>query len=548
MARSSPIRRRLAVAFALLAPLAAGALGPHEIALIVNTNSARSLTVANHYAHWRSVPVQNIIGVGLAPEPDTSCSISRGEFEQAIWKPVNAELARRGLAGHVIAWIYSVDFPAAIRMDPMVSLQGLTHLRNRTPTSNEVVTAAYGSPLFRGPAKENGPEGPPLTLEQFAATLGTNFPLPTMSLGHCAPRGMTEDEVLANLKLSCRSDGTLPNGAINFILGDDVRVRCRAWQVAGAQRELTSMGVKTVVTTGRAERTSFLMGLQMGAQRVEGFADEVKLQPGSMAEHLTSFGATFSTDDQSKITQWLKAGAAASAGTVTEPFALWPKFPHARFFVHYAAGCTMLEAFSQGLANPLQVLVLGDPLARPYGATAPLTLICMNDQDDALKGDAEFVLMNEQNKPLRAPGVRVLYQLDGQPLPLPPTASSITLDTGNLADGWHELRAVAYAPGNIRIQGFATKRFGVANRCAAPETVARDGVDLACSVAWSDTVSNISWRVDGREVASGTGANALIRRALTGWGPVQVQAVITGGAGQTIRARPAFVTLSKPAQ
>lgn len=541
MARSSGL-----AALLLVAP-AAFALGPHEFALIVNTNSVRSMAVANQYIQWRSVPQENVIPVGLAPDPAPQCEIGREEFERAIWKPVNAEIARRGLSGHLLAWVYSVDFPTTIRMDPLVSLQGLTHLRNRTPTSNEVDRAAYGSPLFRGPARDDAPAGPALTLEQFAVNFGTNYPLAVMQLGQCSPRGMTEEEVLANLRIAARCDGSQPNGAINFVVSDDVRSRCRAWQLPAAQRELAQMGVRTVVTTGRPDRASFLMGLQMGAQRIDDALD-VKLQPGSMAEHLTSFGAAFNTEDQSKITLWLKAGAAGSSGTVTEPYALWPKFPHARFYAHYASGCTLLEAFAQSIANPLQVMLLGDPLARPYASTPPLTLVCTTDDDEALRGDAAFLLLTGEGGPINAPGIRLIYLLDGRPLSLPPTATSITINTANLDDGWHELRAVAYAGGAIKAQGFATKRFGVANRRAAPVLTVKAGASLACSVSTTDSATRVSWLVQGREVAGGTATNITVDRSMAGWGPVFVQAVVTHADERRSWSRRVAATLARPAQ
>jgi uncharacterized protein (TIGR03790 family) len=490
------------------------------------------------------VPLENVIPVGLAPDPAPQCEISREEFERAIWKPVQTEIARRGLSGHLLAWVYSVDFPTTVRMDPVLSLHGLTHLRNRTPTSNEVDRAAYGSPLFRGPAREDAPSGPTLTFEQFAVNLGTNYPLAVMQLGQCTPRGMTVEEVLANLRIGTRCDGTQPNGAVNFVMSDDVRSRCRAWQIPAVQRELTQLGVRTVVTTGRPDRASFLIGLQTGAQRIDDLLD-VKLQPGSMAEHLTSFGAAFNTEDQSKITLWLKAGAAGSAGTVTEPYALWPKFPHARFYAHYAAGCTLLEAFSQSIASPLQVMLLGDPLARPYASTSPLTLICTADEDDALKGDAAFLLLTGDGRPLNAAGIRIIYLLDGRPLALPPTSTSITINTANLDDGWHEMRAVAYAPGNIKAQGFSTKRFGTANRHTAPTLTVKAGDALACSVASTDQVTRVSWLVGGREVAAGAETNVVLTREATGWGPVQVQAVVTLADERRVSTRRVAATVSK---
>jgi len=95
------------------------------------------------------------------------------------------------------------------------------------------------------------------------------------------------------------------------------------------------------------------------------------LIPGSAAEHLTSLAGHFYSPLQSKCTQWIRHGAAASCGTVSEPFALWPKFPHYRFFSHYRSGLTALESYMASVASPFQLLIVGDPLARPFAEGKP---------------------------------------------------------------------------------------------------------------------------------------------------------------------------------
>ena len=51
---------------------------------------------------------------------------------------------------------------------------------------------------------------------------------------------------------------------------------------------------------------------------------------------------------------------------MTEPFAIQNKFPHAMVQVHYARGCTLAEAFYQAVYAPYQLIVVGDPLCRPW--------------------------------------------------------------------------------------------------------------------------------------------------------------------------------------
>lgn len=69
---------------------------------------------------------------------------------------------------------------------------------------------------------------------------------------------------------------------------------------------------------------------------------------------------------QTKCTQLLKAGAAGTSGTVTEPFALQSKFPTPYLYVHYAKGASLVEAFYQSVTGPYQLLIVGDPLCQPF--------------------------------------------------------------------------------------------------------------------------------------------------------------------------------------
>jgi hypothetical protein len=64
---------------------------------------------------------------------------------------------------------------------------------------------------------------------------------------------------------------------------------------------------------------------------------------------------------------WLRYGATASYGTVSEPCNHPGKFPSPSVFLnHYLHGETLLEAYWKSVAMPGQGLFIGEPLARPY--------------------------------------------------------------------------------------------------------------------------------------------------------------------------------------
>jgi uncharacterized protein (TIGR03790 family) len=90
--------------------------------------------------------------------------------------------------------------------------------------------------------------------------------------------------------------------------------------------------------------------------------------PGAAADHLTSFGGVLPDGNgQMPITEWLRAGATASYGTVEEPCNYTNKFPRASVMVgRYQRGDTLIEAYWKSVQWPGQGLFVGEPLARPW--------------------------------------------------------------------------------------------------------------------------------------------------------------------------------------
>lgn len=106
---------------------------------------------------------------------------------------------------------------------------------------------------------------------------------------------------------------------------------------------------------------------QVGLARLPPLAP-LRFVPGALADHLTSFGGRL--DDprgQSSALTWIKAGASASHGTVSEPCAHPQKFPHPQLLLlHYLQGESAIEAYWKSVAWPAQSLFIGEPLAAPF--------------------------------------------------------------------------------------------------------------------------------------------------------------------------------------
>ncbi len=526
---------------------AARALGPHEVALLVNSRSERSLEIANHYARLRNIPALNILDVEL---PDTvlepGAALTPEEFNRLIAEPVALEITRRGIADHIQAWVYSADFPLRITNDPPVSLTGITFVRGRLPESELIRKGAWGSLVFRGPDQPGGSALPPATIEQFAARAGENMPRPAMVLTHMGARGLTLEQSLRLLTRSAGADGARPAGAFYYLVNTDIRSTCRDWQFAGARDELGKMGFKATVGES-VPAGAAVVGLLMGSPYINP-ADYGTLAPGAVAGHLTSWGGIFESPYHTKLTAWLLAGAAGSDGTVTEPYAIWTKFPNGRLFVHYAAGCTLLESYYQAIRCPLQTVLVGDPLTAPWAPRASLVLVGL---DDAPVGGR--LAFSAQLLPPVKPEPNYMFLLDGRVLTTPFTGD-IKLDTDALGDGWHELRCVAYLPGALRSQFQAAREFTLSrfarqvvfdNLEPGARIDLRHPLRLKISAAGQpQTVGVICGaRLLGEVEHLIGGAELTVDPAVAGAGPVRLQPFALYGSNELVRGAPVPVEI-----
>ena len=271
-----------------------------------------------------------------------------------------------------------------------------------------------------------------------------------------------------------------------------------------------------------------------------------------MAEHLTSYAAIFYGHTyQTKMTAWLQAGAAFSAGTVTEPLSIWTKFPHARVFVHYASGCTVLEALAQSMASPLQSIAIGDPLLAPWGRPQGVTLINLNESSQNIQGMAEFAGSGWAGPLTGDSGI--LFLVDGRSVVgsgQPPVAR---INTAELADGWHEIRAVIYSGGAVRHQGFTIQGFTTANRgrsirllnLASNETLTLNQArDIQVQV--TPPPAKLALMRYGDVIAEQVYSTQSVYRldpARLGLGPVPVQLAAIYEDGEVVRSAPVPVNL-----
>jgi uncharacterized protein (TIGR03790 family) len=330
------LRRLLLLALALSAAATAAADGltSERLGVVFNSNDESSTRIAQYYAQRRRVPAPNLIGL---PVP------GRAVIDRAELKQLRAELLSR-LPTRVQSLLLVWSKPYAVECMSITT----------------AVAAGY-QPAFCEPGCGTTQLSPLFDAPGWlpADTIGW---LPAMLLP-------TEDEALARALIDrgVQADGTRPPGIVYLVRTPDAARNVRA---AGYAETQALIGNRVRVLEETAPTHGPLpdaIGYFTGAQRVAELHD-IGFRPGAAADHLTSTGGVLDGTAQMSALEWLRQGATASYGSVSEPCNHVPKFPSPEiFFEHYLRGDTLLEAYWKSVAMPGQGLFIGEPLARPYG-------------------------------------------------------------------------------------------------------------------------------------------------------------------------------------
>lgn len=568
--------RSLALLFAFVIAVccgepARGGGGPENLFLVVNPESPASLAIANAYISLRQVPPINVM---MLPWSGNREETSVATFRSEILDPVLKAIEGRSLVPQIDAIVYSSDFPWRVSFKdelpeqlkgvdkfPAGSLTGMTTLFPLVKSSNggwiDRASNRYYRPLdARGIPRETlgfrgwygwGSQG-----EQMEAG-GIRYLLSAM-LGVTSGRGNSVDEVLAMLRSAAAADATQPSGTIYYVTNNDVRTTTRSSVFADTVAALQQLGVRAEVVSGTLPvGKRDVAGLMTGTPTFDWNASGSRIRPGAICENLTSFGGIFSPSaGQTPLSAFLRAGAAGSSGTVIEPYADQAKFPHPSIQVHYARGASLIEAFYQSVHSPYQLLVVGDPLCQPW-AEIPQVVLSRSGSNEPLAAGAVLSGNVEFSGVGRLPGAsrvdRFELFVDGMRYAQFSDGQSTTLDTTQLADGFHELRLVGITSSPLETQGRTIVPATFANHGrtlqlkAEPTTVALDG-SVRISLA-GEAIDGAVLYAAGRVLGRTTGSESTIEipASLLGRGPATIRATGRRGRGQEGSVHAAPVTI-----
>jgi uncharacterized protein (TIGR03790 family) len=328
------MRHLLLFGLAFFAANAAGeGLGPNELGVIYNRNDASSVRVAEYYALRRHIPPRNLIGLDV---PDKA-TINRTELG---------------------------TLRAAMLLTLPSNVQALLLVWSR-PYAVECmsVTTAFAA----GYVSDFCEPGCGLTMAN--PLYDTRGWLPADTIGWLPAMLMpTADESLAKelIERGMRADGSAPSGTVYLVRTQDAARNVR-YVVSARDDALLSSRVRVAdIETPVRKPLTGILAYFTGVARVEELA-RLHFLPGAAADHLTSFGGQLDSKTQMSALEWLRQGATASYGSVSEPCAHVEKFPNPLVLLdHYLQGDAVLEAYWKSVAMPGQGLFIGEPLARPY--------------------------------------------------------------------------------------------------------------------------------------------------------------------------------------
>ncbi len=431
------------------------------------------------------------------------------------------------------------DQRLAMQDPDLASLRTLPAFRNilsRIQPKPVTVQPGHG---FRSSVAWTGAKAP---IPDAPATATNRYYLATQ-LGYTGRYGNSLPEVLECLSRAAASDGTKPDGTVYICKNSNVRSTAREPFFPFLENGLKKLGRKVeILEKGKDGQTGIIpvgredvIGAVVGSAGFKWPSGKSVMLGGAISEHLTSFGAHFGTPGQTKLSEFIRYGAAGASGTVIEPLAHHQKFPNPIIHIFYAEGCSLAEAFYQSIWGPFQLLVVGDGLTRPFATFEKVRV-------DAPKGPwTRTVDLMPKGR-----GKSFELWVDGRRVQ---TGARFALDTTKLEDGYHDVRVISISDDDIetrsstRLDAVVDNRARQVSLSASDETIEYGEMILFKARA----VKEIQALHHGRVVARSQESPLLIPSASIGPGKVVITPRVIFADGSAYRFEPRTFNIVLPA-
>ena len=385
------------------------ALEPNEILIIANQDIPESMQVARYYCQQRNVPKDNILALSLGTS--LKDNIKRDQYEKQIAEPIRKKIFERKLLGKIkcLLTVYGVPIKVGPRgaltdqMDTFEALQEqIETLKKKveqykqaklTHTTDYKVFDRKLTQIKSAADRINGRETHASVDSELSLVLFNSY-----ELYRWQPNVLNKDvNEFLNLRsmilMVSRLDGpsdTIAKGLVDKAIAaektglqgtvyiDSRGIRGNS-QYALYDQSLCNLAILIRSKTDIAvveEQTAKLFepnscpdtALYCGWYSVRKYIDAFDFVDGAIGYHIASFEAINLRDPNSS--EWCPAmltdGITATLGPVAEPYL--HAFPEPRvFFTELIEGVCLAEAYYRTKPfNSWQLLLVGDPLYRPF--------------------------------------------------------------------------------------------------------------------------------------------------------------------------------------
>lgn len=525
------------------APAASGQ--GHEAVVICDPANAESMYVANVYAAARSLPASNVLCFSpnapdfqsLADVNHTALTGLLGQRRVSeadyilLTSGQNFRVAAEGLVSDGCSTVSRFALASSYALAPFADdiLDGApSTLRNEYFGEPSIAFDAQTNYFFGQPAVGNG-------RRTFIAA----------HLGYTGNRGNTLQEVLDTITRGVASDFSNPSASIELARTSDINR-------SGPRHDLYPEIVDTINAEG-GNAVTYNANLPGGGVQIAGVmtglatpdidGGDFTIAPGAYCDHLTSFAGDFSTSSQTKMSRWIAKGATLTSGAVQEPCNYPSKFPSARLFLHATRGLTLGEAYLRSAgAVPFQIMLMGDPLARPWGTAPEVTI------PDLPAGHIGRMLTFTPQVSTTRPGAAIDHvevYIEGVHRGSYAPGQTVTLNTTHFGSGFRELRVVAIDDSEQQIPGEWIGLVELANNNASA-SLSVDSLSgtltdtFEFSLDAPGSIRELRLLHHGRVVASAASSPATItlHGHILGAGPATIVAEAELTNGDTARSAP----------
>lgn len=379
-------------------------------------------------------------------------------------------------------------------------------------------------------------------------------------LAYTGERGNSLSEIYAYLRSAAASDGTQPDGTVYLMNNNNVRSTTRQPFFPATVNQLKRLGRKAEIISRKQKGQNGIIplgkqdiiGVVAGTKAFNWSKSNSKFIPGAIAESLTSYGAKFASRKQTKLTEFLRQGAAGSSGAVAEPFAVQDKFPMPYMHVYYAAGCSLAEVFYQSVAQPYQLLIVGDPLARPFARFAKVRI----DKSDIIAASGNVKVSAEVTPADDRAIDKMELWIDGYLVGTSNMVGSLQWDTTAFSDGYHELRVVVEETDWVGTRSYAAAGAMVTN---TDNYLIVGKYDKQVGLDQAIAISGVAPGAEKIEIRQGlrvlktkllkqSGWNVMIPSASLGMGSVQLSVKASYPDGSSYISYPLAIEIFPPKQ